>query len=108
MNVRHLWISGCCIWSDSSRFYIHPFREGNGRTQRIFWNRLALEAGWQLDWQPIHGEENHAAARAGSDDEDLEPLITMFEKVVTLPSAQDDRWPSEEIQRLSIRPSNSQ
>lgn len=25
--------------------YIHPFREGNGRTQRIFWNRVALQAG---------------------------------------------------------------
>lgn len=44
--------------------YIHPFREGNGRTQRIFWNRLALRAGRQLDWRPVHGEENHAAGRA--------------------------------------------
>lgn len=52
--------------------------------------------------------QNHAAARAGSEDEDLEPLISMFEKVVTLPSAHDNGWPSDEIQRLSIRPSNSQ
>ena len=29
--------------------YIHPFREGNGRVQRVFWNRIALAAGWQLD-----------------------------------------------------------
>ncbi len=32
--------------------YIHPFREGNGRTQRVFWNRIAVDAGWQLDWRP--------------------------------------------------------
>ncbi|MFZ2482207.1 MAG: Fic family protein [Propioniciclava sp.] len=29
--------------------YIHPFREGNGRTQRVFWNRVGRDAGWQLD-----------------------------------------------------------
>lgn len=87
--------------------YIHPFREGNGRTQRIFWNRLALRAGWQLDWRPVHGEENHAAARAGSDDGNLEPLIAMFEKVVT--SSNDvpaGNWVETEIERLSINPSD--
>lgn len=26
--------------------YVHPFREGNGRMQRIFWNRFAMDAGW--------------------------------------------------------------
>jgi fido (protein-threonine AMPylation protein) len=29
--------------------YIHPFREGNGRVQRVLWNRIALAARWQLD-----------------------------------------------------------
>jgi cell filamentation protein len=87
--------------------YIHPFREGNGRTQRIFWNRVALEAGWQLDWRPVRGEENHAAARAGSDDGNLEPLIAMFDKVVTLPTdAPANEWAAMEIERLSITPSN--
>jgi len=28
---------------------LHPFREGNGRTQRIFTEQLAKEAGWKLD-----------------------------------------------------------
>nr|WP_228508787.1 Fic family protein [Herbiconiux sp. VKM Ac-1786] len=84
--------------------YIHPFREGNGRTQRIFWNRLALEAGWQLDWRPVHGEENHAAARAGSDDDDLAPLIAMFEKVVASADAHEHDRAVTEIKRLSIAP----
>lgn len=83
--------------------YIHPFREGNGRTQRVFWNRLALEAGWQLDWRPVHGEENHAAARAGSDDLNLAPPIQMFNKIVTVPKdVGTARWSTQEIQRLSI------
>ncbi|WP_413543909.1 hypothetical protein [Citricoccus nitrophenolicus] len=84
---------------------VHPFREGNGRTQRIFWNRVALKAGWQLDWRPVHGEENHLAARAGSDQQDLAPLVRMFEKVITVPaSIGTDDWAREEIDRLSIRP----
>ncbi|WP_171823179.1 Fic family protein, partial [Campylobacter coli] len=28
---------------------LHPFREGNGRTQRIFLNELAKNAGYKLD-----------------------------------------------------------
>lgn len=87
--------------------YLHPFREGNGRTQRIYWNRLALEAGWELDWRPVHGDENHAAARAGSDDENLEPLIRMFEKVVAPATAGlTSEWTASEIERLSMRTAN--
>lgn len=85
--------------------YIHPFREGNGRTQRIFWNRVALQAGWQLDWRPVHGEENHTAARVGSDEQDLGPLIAMFDKIVTKPQDRDSgTWSAQEMQRLSISP----
>lgn len=29
---------------------VHPFREGNGRTQREFFRCLALNAGYNLDW----------------------------------------------------------
>ncbi|WP_240606787.1 Fic family protein [Microbacterium sp. Gd 4-13] len=84
---------------------VHPFREGNGRMQRIYWNRVALAAGWQLDWRPVHGEENHLAARAGSDQQDLRPLIRMFDKVVTVPDAQTrGDWSADEIKRLAIRP----
>lgn len=83
--------------------YVHPFREGNGRTQRVFWNRVAREAGWELDWRSVHGEENHLAARAGSDDGDLLPLIRMFDKVVSLSAAlNDEHWSISELRRLSI------
>ncbi|MBR6145384.1 MAG: Fic family protein, partial [Treponema sp.] len=29
---------------------IHPFREGNGRTQRLFITFLARSLGWELDF----------------------------------------------------------
>ena len=32
---------------------LHPFREGNGRTQRAFANQLARNAGWELNLSDI-------------------------------------------------------
>lgn len=62
--------------------YIHPFREGNGRTQRIFWTRVARDAGYEIDWDSIVGEENNEASRQAAEDMDLSGLITMFSKIV--------------------------
>lgn len=36
---------------------IHPFREGNGRVQRILFEHIALSAGYELDWEDISQEE---------------------------------------------------
>lgn len=63
--------------------HVHPFREGNGRTQRLFWNRVASDAGWQLDWRPVHGAVNDAACRAASEDRNFGPMCAMFEQVVS-------------------------
>ena len=32
---------------------IHPFREGNSRTLRIFFHSLAHNAGYRIDWAPL-------------------------------------------------------
>jgi cell filamentation protein len=32
---------------------VHPFREGNGRTQRAFLRQLAANAGWTVDWSSL-------------------------------------------------------
>lgn len=37
-------------------FSLHPFREGNARTQRIFLNKLAKNAGYKLDLNLISKE----------------------------------------------------
>lgn len=63
--------------------YIHPFREGNGRTQRLFWNRIAADAGWQLDWRSVHGDVNDAACRVASERRNFGPLQSMFDQVVS-------------------------
>jgi cell filamentation protein len=36
---------------------LHPFREGNGRTQRLFFTELAAQAGYMLDWARISAQQ---------------------------------------------------
>lgn len=64
--------------------FIHPFREGNGRTQRIFWQRVADEAGYKIDWSKVVGKELDNASVVGRTENNLEPLEIMFNKIVNL------------------------
>jgi cell filamentation protein len=43
---------------------IHPFREGNGRARRAFFEQLARNAGFNLDWQHLDADRNIAASAA--------------------------------------------
>jgi cell filamentation protein len=43
---------------------IHPFREGNGRAQRAFFEHLGSDAGFILDWQYLDADRNIAASAA--------------------------------------------
>lgn len=57
---------------------IHPFREGNGRTQREFIRTLALSAGHKLTWHNLDQHENNEASRlsyAKGDVSGLERII---------------------------------
>lgn len=62
--------------------FIHPFREGNGRTQRIFWQRVADEAGYKIDWSKVVGNELDNASLVGRTTNNLEPLEKMFSRIV--------------------------
>ena len=62
--------------------YIHPFREGNGRTQRIFWTRVALDAGYEINWDEVIGDENDKASRLAAEEMDLSVLKAMFVRIV--------------------------
>ncbi|MCX5382341.1 Fic family protein [Streptomyces sp. NBC_00083] len=41
---------------------LHPFREGNGRTQRAFLAQLAADAGYELRWAGLDPAENERAS----------------------------------------------
>lgn len=63
--------------------FIHPFREGNGRTQRIFWNRVAADAGHFIDWRQVVGDELDKASVMGREQHDLKPLEKMFARITS-------------------------
>lgn len=55
----------------------HPFREGNGRTQRVLLGQIAEVHGAHLDWTLISSEANIAASKAaGSDEYAFTELLT--------------------------------
>lgn len=62
--------------------YLHPFREGNGRTQRLFWSQIAEQAGWLLDFRRTTGTENDAASREAMRTGKPDALLEMLARVV--------------------------
>ncbi|TIM99988.1 MAG: hypothetical protein E5Y38_14850 [Mesorhizobium sp.] len=45
---------------------VHPFREGNGRSQKVFFSLIARSHGIQLNWAEISPDEHNKAAIDGS------------------------------------------
>ena len=60
---------------------IHPFREGNGRTQRAFFRQLAEEAGWPIEWSALTEDGNIEASMASLRG-DNQPLHDLMDSVV--------------------------
>lgn len=55
---------------------LHPFREGNGRTQREFIRTLAEQAGYALSWSAVHPKELlNASIESTIDTKNLSNLI---------------------------------
>ena len=72
--------------------HIHPFREGNGRTQRVFWDLFCLEYGFSLAWHLVEKAENDRASRS-ADAGHLGQLVDMLDKILIRPEhdpAEDD------------------
>ncbi|ROS25401.1 cell filamentation protein [Rathayibacter sp. PhB127] len=82
--------------------YAHPFREGNGRTQRVFWTRIARDAGWELDWSRTTGAVNDDACRAAMEQSDLAPMLAMFESITRPVDHSESPGRSGSSRRLSF------
>jgi cell filamentation protein len=67
---------------------LHPFREGNGRTQRIFCTDLARQAGYRLDWSQITAQQMLDASRLSlmrGDNSEFEQILRMVISPVQQP-----------------------
>jgi cell filamentation protein, protein adenylyltransferase len=60
---------------------IHPFRDGNGRAQRAFFEQLSSDAGFILDWQHL-GADRNVAASAAIMRGDPTPMRKMLDELV--------------------------
>jgi len=58
--------------------YLHPFREGNGRTQREFIRLLALEKGYILNLNPSDNIDVYERYMSGTIDGNVEGLATLI------------------------------
>ena len=76
-------------WYLSEINVLHPFREGNGRTQRLFIMYLAGIAGYAVDFSDVTPEEMIAAS-AESFACEYDRINAMFERI-TVPIAREEQ-----------------
>ena len=69
---------------------IHAFREGNGRSQRVWMDDLARGAGYELDWTKVTGLTNNLASQSAREG-DLAPLHDVFRQITSPIPAQEVR-----------------
>jgi len=58
--------------------YLHPFREGNGRTQREFLRTLAVEKGYVLNLNPPDNADVYERYMSGTIDGDVDMLAVLI------------------------------
>ncbi len=62
--------------------YLHPFREGNGRTQREFLRLLALEKNLELNLNPPDSEDIYERYMSGTINGDVEKLSNLILELI--------------------------
>lgn len=86
---RENWLQGLereDLCSKLAEYYcefnmIHPFREGNGRVQRIFFEHLAALSGYQLNWTHINKPE-WIQANIDGRDVDYTAMEIIFKRIL--------------------------
>ena len=65
---------------------LHPFREGNGRTQRVFFSQLAMLAGYRFAWERLDRDENLCTCIAAYEGNET-PLAEMLDALLETDSS---------------------
>jgi len=84
---------------------LHPFREGNGRTQRAFCAQLARHAGHQLRWSAMDPGENRAASRVALRGDNA-PLRALLDRLLDRPRPHLHRTAASQTLRPGLWPMN--
>lgn len=63
--------------------FLHPFREGNGRTQREFLRSLALDKGLELNLNPADNPDVYERYMSGTINGDVEKLTALILEIIT-------------------------
>jgi cell filamentation protein len=63
---------------------IHPFRDGNGRTQREFVRQLALKSGYSLNWSRITRSAMTEASIRSFQEADSSGLAAILESAIAV------------------------
>ena len=64
---------------------IHPFREGNGRTQQEFVRKLALQAGYRIAWANVSRKQMYAASKVSYERADSSGLAAVIDIAINSP-----------------------
>ncbi|MDO5533437.1 MAG: Fic family protein [Propionibacteriaceae bacterium] len=62
--------------------YMHPFREGNGRTQRAFMDQVAARSGRVLSWRNVSKDDNTRASIDAFDTATSAPFEHVMAKII--------------------------
>lgn len=65
--------------------YIHPFREGNGRTQRAFMDQIAGLSGRRLAWRNVSPEDHLRASVNAFREASGDPFLSVIRQVMGPP-----------------------
>ncbi|MGE8353269.1 MAG: putative adenosine monophosphate-protein transferase Fic [Pseudomonas protegens] len=63
---------------------VHPFRDGNGRAQRILFEHLIMNAGFEISWWEIEGGE-WIKANIAAYNGNLRPMEQVFHRCIGQP-----------------------
>ncbi len=73
----------------------HPFRDGNGRTQRVFCSLLAEQAGYFIDFESVDQARMYGVMVASfkGNVEPLETLLMATTSIIDSTEPRDDELP---------------
>lgn len=85
--AKENWLKGCAPEHMAGRLAhylseinaLHPFREGNGRAQRVFAAQLAARSGYMLDYSDLTQEQVYAAMASAFHGNE-QPLAALLEQ----------------------------